>query len=87
MLQEQAKVGKNGRVLIPAEMRRALGLEGEDTVLLQVEAGELRLLTMKRRLEKAQDEIAMHFPRGTRMSEKLLAERREEARRERSAEG
>ena len=39
----KAKVGQGGRLVIPAEYRRALGIEVGDTVVLRLEDGELRV--------------------------------------------
>lgn len=82
MLQARVKLGENGRVLIPAEMRKVLGFEGNQHVVLEVRGGELRIMTPMQRLEEAQQEIARHFPPGTLMSEDLIRERHAEARKE-----
>lgn len=76
------KVNENGRVVIPASFRKALGINIGDEVVLRIEDDELRITTLKRRLERAQRLVRKHVKRGTSLAEELIAERREAARNE-----
>lgn len=49
-----SKIGPQGRVLIPAECRRLLGLKEGAPVVLRIDGDELRLFTLKQSLKKAQ---------------------------------
>jgi AbrB family looped-hinge helix DNA binding protein len=40
-------IGAGGRVVIPAEYRRALGLREGDQVIFRVEDGKLRIVSVK----------------------------------------
>jgi antitoxin PrlF len=76
------KVNENGRVVIPASFRRALGINAGDEVILSVEDDELRITTLKRRLEHAQRQVRKYVKPGTSLVDELIAERRREARSE-----
>jgi len=76
------RMGENGRVLIPAEIRKQLGLVAGEPITLTVEGQELRLMTRRARIRAAQASVARYVPEGTRLEDELIAERREEARRE-----
>ncbi|HZC23504.1 MAG TPA: AbrB/MazE/SpoVT family DNA-binding domain-containing protein [Candidatus Binatia bacterium] len=76
------KVNENGRVVIPAPFRKALGINTGDEVLVWVEGDELRMTTMKRRLERAQRRARQYLKPGVSLVDELIAERREAAKRE-----
>jgi AbrB family looped-hinge helix DNA binding protein len=76
------RVNENGRVVIPASFRKALGINIGDEVLLRMEDDELRITTLKRRVERAQRLVRKHLKRGTSLADELIAERREAARNE-----
>jgi AbrB family looped-hinge helix DNA binding protein len=77
-----ARVNENGRVVIPASYRKALGIKAGDQVILRMEDDELRITTMKRRLERAQRRIRQYVKPGVSLADELIAERREAAKRE-----
>jgi AbrB family looped-hinge helix DNA binding protein len=76
------RVNENGRVVIPASFRKALGINIGDEVILRMEDDELRITTLKRRVERAQRLVRTHVKRGTSLVDELIAERREAARNE-----
>jgi AbrB family looped-hinge helix DNA binding protein len=76
------RVNENGRVVIPASFRKALGINIGDEVVLRMENDELRITTLKRRVERAQRLVREHMKRGTSLVDELIAERREAARNE-----
>ena len=76
------RVNENGRVVIPASYRRALGIKAGDEVILRMEDDELRITTMKRRLERARRSIRQYVKPGVSLADELIAERREAAKRE-----
>ena len=81
-LQARAQIGEKGRIVIPAAMRKALGIGEGDTVELEFKDHELRISTRCARIRRAQESVRHLAPPGTLVSEELIAERREEARRE-----
>lgn len=78
----RTRVNENGRVVIPASYRKALGIKAGDEVILRMEDDELRITTMKRRIERAQRRIRQYVKPGVSLADELIAERREAAKRE-----
>jgi len=77
-----ARINQNGRVVIPASFRRALGVRSGDTLVLRIENDELKITTLRRRLARAQQLVHKHVPSTVSLVDELIAERREAARRE-----
>ena len=78
----RTRVNVNGRVVIPAAFRKAMGIKVGDEVVLRIEDNELRILTLKQRIERAQRLIRQHVKPGTSLVDELIADRREAAKRE-----
>lgn len=78
----RTRVNENGRVVIPASFRKALGINAGDEVVLRIEDDELRITTLKRRLERAQRLVRKRVKPGISLVDELIAERREAARNE-----
>ena len=75
------KVDQRGRVVIPAEYRRALGLGEGDAVVVQREGAELRLLKQEEAIRRVQELVREHA-KGRSLVDELIAERHAEAARE-----
>ena len=82
MEETRVRVNENGRLVIPASFRRALGIAAGDELVLRMEDDELRISTMKHRIAQAQRLVRKHVRRGTSLVDELIAERRKAARRE-----
>lgn len=76
------KVNANGRVVIPAEFRKALGIKAGDEIILGWDDDEIRITTMKRRIERAQRHLRQYIKEGTPLVDELIADRKREAARE-----
>jgi AbrB family looped-hinge helix DNA binding protein len=71
-------LGQKGRVLLPAEMRAALGLNEGDIITAWVKDGEVRMHSHLHGLQKIQEE-SRRLARGkVYASEELIADRRAE---------
>ena len=81
-LRVRTRIGKKGRIVIPAPMREALGIAEGDVLDLTVADGELRVATMRERLRRAQEWARKVIPPGVSLADELIAERREAARHE-----
>ena len=77
----QLRMDDKGRVLIPTELRDALGLVPGDRLAARVEEGRLVLESHKAILARLRARFA-HIPAGVSLADELIAERREAARRE-----
>jgi AbrB family looped-hinge helix DNA binding protein len=78
----KAPLSPNGRIVIPAAIRQEMGLSAGDTLLMDVEDGVLRIESYPARIRRIQREVAKYIKPGVLASDELIAERREEARRE-----
>jgi len=76
------RVNENGRVVIPASFRQALGISIGDEVILRIVDDELRITTLRRRLQRAQRLVRKHVKASTSLVDELIAERHEAARNE-----
>lgn len=76
------KMLEAGRIIIPADARRAMGLEKGDCVVMELNGGELRIVSQKSALRRFQDELMPYAPKNGFVSDELIAERRVEALRE-----
>jgi AbrB family looped-hinge helix DNA binding protein len=75
------KLGQNGRMIIPAEVRHTLGLREGDELLLSIGDKRLVLETEEALLERLYQTVG-EPPVDELVSEELLRERREEAKQE-----
>ena len=80
--QTRMRVNENGRVVIPAAIRKQLGIRIGDEVVLRIEDNELRITTLKRNIERAQRLVRKHVKPGTSLVDELIKERHEAARNE-----
>lgn len=75
----RTKVTQGGRVVIPADMRRKLGIEIGSDVNLTLDGNSVRILTQKESIRRAQALFRELVPEGTSLADELIAERRREA--------
>ena len=73
----RTRVSENGRVVIPASFRKALGIAIGDEVVLELKEDELRITTPQQRIQRARERARKYLPKGVSLSKELLAERRE----------
>lgn len=82
------KMSEGGRVVVPAEVRRALGVTEGETLIGELRNGEFILTTRKARLEHARHVFQQTFPPGSgSLADELIAERHAEAARENEENG
>ena len=68
-----------GRIVIPVAYRKALGIKPGDEVQLVLEDGEIRMVSQRQAIVRAQNLLRRYVPRDRNLSEELIKERREEA--------
>jgi AbrB family looped-hinge helix DNA binding protein len=76
------KLSENGRVVIPARVRKALGVEAGDEIILEQDRNAFRITTQQQRIAEARKNIRRYIKPGTSLVDELIAERREAAKRE-----
>ena len=76
------KVGPKGRVVVPAPIRRELGIEEGTELMARVEGEGIVLEPRSAAIRRLQELVTAVVPRDVSLVDELIAERREEARRE-----
>jgi AbrB family looped-hinge helix DNA binding protein len=79
----QVTVGPQGRLVVPAPLRRRLGIEAGDVLVARAEDDRLVFERRQAVLARLRKRFAV-VPAGVSLADELIAERREEARRENS---
>lgn len=80
-VQAEVRVDRQGRVVIPVSLRRALSIGPDQPLMARVLKGRLVLEKREDVLARVKARFAK-VPRKVDLADELLAERREEARRE-----
>ena len=73
------KIAEGGRLVIPSQYRRALGLETGDEVIVRAVDGELRILTRAEAVKRAQALVRQRVKKDRSLVAELSKERRSEA--------
>lgn len=76
------RVGPQGRVVIPAEMRRQLEIVPGETLTAHIESDRLIIERREHVLERLRSELREATPKGRSMVDELIAGRRAETERE-----
>ena len=77
------RLEKSGRILIPAVVRRRLGLSQGASVLVKVEeSGALHIASRSQSLAKVREEIRKYIPAHSDLVKELIQDRRQEVERE-----
>ncbi len=75
---EKVKVSDGGRIVIPSEVRQAMGIAPGDEVILSYDGGSLSVYSLKEAIRRAKTVVARHVGEGRSLSEELIADRRKE---------
>jgi len=75
-------VGEGGRIVIPANYRKAMGIKPGDNVILNLQDDELRVISARKAILRAQAIVRKYVGEGRSLSEELIQERRRETNRE-----
>jgi AbrB family looped-hinge helix DNA binding protein len=78
----RVKVGIDGRVVIPAEIRQRAGIGPGDELVIDADGAGVRLRTLHQAVAAAQAFFSDGLASGTLVSEELIRDRRAEAARE-----
>ena len=75
-------VAENGRMVLPAEVRRAIGLDGAGQLRIEVTESGAQITTRRQALLRARERIRSIVPAARSLSEELIADRRREVEQE-----
>ena len=79
---QHGKLVSGGRLQIPADIRRTLGLKDGDEVRMEVVDGELRVRTFRETLARVRERLRPYVPEDVSLVDELIAERRAAAEKE-----
>lgn len=74
------KINDNGRIVVPVDIRKSMGLKAGDAVVMTLENGVLRIESHEAKIRKIQEDFRKFAKPGILASDELIADRREEAR-------
>ena len=74
-----SKISEGGRIVIPSDYRRALGLKVGDEVILRISDGQVHILTRGQAVKKAQALVRKHVSERKSLVRELIRERRGDA--------
>ncbi len=78
---DEVRLGAQGRLVIPAKLRKALGFKPGDQLIARQEDDRL-VLEKADAIERGLRALFAHIPPDVSLADELIAERREEAKRE-----
>ena len=82
MAAQSVKIINGGKLVIPAQFRREMGIVAGDTVVVEMNDGELRVRSFSSAIKKAQAIVREYIPDSVSLVDELISERRKEADRE-----
>lgn len=82
MATETVSLDRNGRLFVPARIRKEMGWKFGDMLTLCPGQNELCILSRRQALERIRAEVLKHIQPGVSLADELIRERREEVRRE-----
>ena len=71
-------IDNNGRLLIPAELRKKYHLDSGSAVVIRIVDNQIQLVNLKQVIAEAQDIIKQYVPRGVSLVDELRKMREEE---------
>ncbi len=74
-----ARMGRNGRVVIPAPLRKALGFEEGEELVIRRDGDAVKVLSRRQAVLDAQARVRRFVPEGESLADRLIADRRREA--------
>ena len=82
MKPKRVTIGPGGRMVIPAELRKSLGVRTGDQVVVDLKDGDLRVRSLDAVIQRAQARVRQYVPDHVSLVDELIADRRAEAARE-----
>jgi AbrB family looped-hinge helix DNA binding protein len=79
VVEGKALLNDDGHIVIPAAIREAMGIKAGETLVMEVDKGQLRVESFDARLARFQDELLELAGPERLLSDELIAERRAEA--------
>ncbi len=78
MAEIRTHVDNNGRILIPAQIRKELHIKTGDVFVMRVVNGEIKMISLDTAIEAAQALVRKYVPEHVLLVDELIQSRREE---------
>lgn len=78
MAELRTHVDNNGRILIPAQIRKELHIKTGDIFVMRVVNGEIKMISLDTAIEAAQALVRKYVPEHVSLVDELIQSRREE---------
>jgi AbrB family looped-hinge helix DNA binding protein len=85
-IRQRLRLGPGGRVVIPAAIRKTMGIDEGDILVASLENGALTIVSFDFAVRQAQEYVRSIVPQGVSLVDELIADRRREAEREERGE-
>lgn len=82
IMELRAKLTTNGRILVPVQFRKALGLKPGDELVLQLDQESFRVIPLQQAVAQAQKLVKKYNPEKKSLVSELLNSRQTEAQNE-----
>jgi AbrB family looped-hinge helix DNA binding protein len=79
MKPKRVTLGPGGRMVIPAEFRKTLGVRRGDQLVVDLKDGDLRVRSLDAVVERAQALVRRYVPDDVSLADELIEDRRAEA--------
>ena len=73
---------KNGRIVLPAKLRKALEIQVGDELVMRLEEGSIRMIPLRTAVNLAQKAVRKYVPKETSLVDELIRARRDETKHE-----
>ena len=75
-MNHMATIGKSGRLVIPVQYRKALGLTEGEGVMISLKDGHIEILPVEQTINNVQEKVAKYLQPDTDLVEMLFDERK-----------
>ena len=77
-MNQLATLGKSGRLVIPVQFRKILGLNEGEGLILKLKGDHIEISSVQQSIRKAQSMVSKYLKKGDSLVDILLEERRKE---------
>ncbi|NOQ35941.1 MAG: AbrB/MazE/SpoVT family DNA-binding domain-containing protein [Methylococcaceae bacterium] len=77
-MNQMVTIGKSGRLVIPAQYRKALGLTEGEGVMMSLKNGHIEISPLQESIKKAQKKVKKYLQPNDNLVEMLFDDRKEE---------
>jgi len=75
----KVQIGKSGRMVVPAKMRKALKIKVGDEIVMRLEDNSIRMIPLLQAVNLAQKAVRRYVPQDVSLVDDLILARRQEA--------